>query len=164
MGFASPSPPIDPPLKPGHFIKSCKSLHRCKVCQKPHHSLLHIDSKPTPTEQPTPINDSIASHAALGLENNLLLMTCQLLVESPEGMSVEVRGILDSASSASFISERLAQTLKLKLIILQYTNIGHQRSLMLTVYTICGNICYCSFQLSIQENELISSCGSSGDM
>ena len=41
-------------------------------------------------------------------------MTCQLLVESPEGVTVEVRGILDSASSASFVSERIAQSLRLK--------------------------------------------------
>ena len=32
-------------LRPGHFIKSCKSLHRCKVCQRPHHTLLHDHTK-----------------------------------------------------------------------------------------------------------------------
>lgn len=31
---------------PGHFVKGCKSLHRCHVCQKPHHSLLHIEAQP----------------------------------------------------------------------------------------------------------------------
>ena len=34
-------------LKPGHFVKYCKSLHHCKACQKPHHTLLHIDNMPT---------------------------------------------------------------------------------------------------------------------
>ena len=26
-------------LRSGHFIKECKSSHRCQVCQRPHHTL-----------------------------------------------------------------------------------------------------------------------------
>ena len=29
-----------------HFVKQCKSVHRCKRCQRPHHTLLHVDSAP----------------------------------------------------------------------------------------------------------------------
>lgn len=29
----------------GHFVKDCVSVHCCKKCQKPHHKLLHIESK-----------------------------------------------------------------------------------------------------------------------
>ena len=25
-------------LRPGHYVKHCKSLHRCHKCQKPHHT------------------------------------------------------------------------------------------------------------------------------
>ena len=61
-----------------------------------------------------PSNDSsvrsIASNAA-GFSFNLLLMTCRILVDAPDGLSIEARAILDSASSASFVSERLVQTL-----------------------------------------------------
>lgn len=65
-------------------------------------------------ERESVVDPAVLSHAALsGLDKNMLLMTCRLFVESPEGMSVEVRGILDSASSASFISECLAQVLRL---------------------------------------------------
>ena len=39
-------------LRSGHFVRQCKSLHHCKICQKPHHTLLHIDS--TPTSSPLP--------------------------------------------------------------------------------------------------------------
>ncbi len=104
-------------LRSGHFIRECKSLHRCRVCQRPHHSLLHSDSKNNPTTsaevvQPPSLNP-IVSHTASGLGKNLLLMTCRILVESPDGLSIEARGILDSASSASFVSGRLTQTLKL---------------------------------------------------
>ena len=40
-----------------------------------------------------------------------LLMTCRVMVHGPDGSSVESRALLDSASSASFVSERLAQCL-----------------------------------------------------
>ena len=40
-------------------------------------------------------------------------MTCQVLVTSPSGSSTKARALLDSASSASFISERLASSLRL---------------------------------------------------
>ena len=30
-------------LSSGHFLKQCTSIHKCKVCQKPHHTLLHLD-------------------------------------------------------------------------------------------------------------------------
>ena len=30
-------------LRPGHFVRDCKSLYKCKKCQMPHHTLLHIE-------------------------------------------------------------------------------------------------------------------------
>ena len=41
-------------LKPGHFVRQCKSLHRCHKCQKPHHSLLHVEPRDSPPTQPPP--------------------------------------------------------------------------------------------------------------
>ena len=41
-------------LRPGHFVRGCKSLHKCKVCQKPHHSLLHVGEK----SDPPPVNET----------------------------------------------------------------------------------------------------------
>ena len=38
-------------------------------------------------------------------------MTCRVLVTAPDGSSVEARALLDNASSASFVTERLVQTL-----------------------------------------------------
>ena len=49
----------------------------------------------------------------MGIKSNLLLMTCRVLVKAPDGSSVEARALLDSASSASFISEQVAQSLRL---------------------------------------------------
>ena len=98
-------------MRPGHFIKQCKSLHHCRKCQKPHHTLLHVDTQDTTASL---LSDSkakpITSNTAAGLTSNSLLMTCHVLVDAPDGSSVEVRAILDSASSASFVSERLTQS------------------------------------------------------
>ena len=47
------------------------------------------------------------------LKSNALLMTCRVSVVTPDGSSVEARALLDNASSASFVSERLVQSLSL---------------------------------------------------
>lgn len=102
-------------LRSGHFLRQCKSLHRCRECQKPHHSLLHVDMKNDVTTVVPPQSSStpVQSHTATGLKPSSLLMTCQILVTSPSGLSTKARALLDSASSASFISERLARLLHL---------------------------------------------------
>ena len=47
------------------------------------------------------------------LKSNALLMTYRVSVIAPDGSSVEARALLDNASSASFVSERLVQRLSL---------------------------------------------------
>ena len=117
-------------LCPGHHVRTCTSLHKCRVCQKPHHSLLHIEykggvpSSSTSNSAPIPISTTPAvsgstpapissSHAATGIRSDVLLMTSSVLAESPDGSVMEARAMLDSGSSASFVSERLAQCLNL---------------------------------------------------
>ena len=100
----------------GHFKKHCKSIHKCKVCQKPHHTLLHMEQPRNPASGGSiPIGDvtHVSSTTAVKLKSNALLMTCRVSVIAPDGSSVEARALLDSASSASFVSERLVQALSL---------------------------------------------------
>ena len=104
-------------LKPAHFVKQCKSSHHCKIFQKPHHSLLHVEGKSefvrdTPLSAPSPV-DVVTSHAAMTLKTNALLVTCKLYIEAPNGSMIEARALLDSASSVSFVSEHIVQTLRL---------------------------------------------------
>ena len=116
-------------LSSGHFAKNCKSSHRCKRCQRAHHTLLHVDdqrsgessagstnasqtSTATAPTIDTAINVS-TSHAAIPLHSSTLLMTCKVFVTAPDGTSIEARALLDNASSALFISERIAQHLRL---------------------------------------------------
>ena len=102
-------------LRAGHFVNQCKSLQRCRKCQKPHHTLLHDE---TPSAAPPPGSSTVSinpitSHVAMGIKSNFLLMTCNVMVSSPDGTSLKARALLDSASSTSFVSERLAQCLHL---------------------------------------------------
>ena len=106
-------------LHPGHRAKDCRSSHRCKQCQRPHHTLLHIEppknEPPKPKNEPPKPKDAsghvVSAHAAV--KPNVLLMTCQVFVQSPEGTLLKARALLDSGSSTSFVSERIAQALRL---------------------------------------------------
>ena len=61
--------------------------------------------------QTEPEGRVVSSNTAIQLKSNSLLMTCRVLVYAPDGTHIEARALLDNASSASFVSERLAQTL-----------------------------------------------------
>ena len=106
-------------LKPGHYSKKCTSLSKCRKCQRPHHTLLHIEPKPetqalfSTTGQSEPITMPVSNHAATGFGSNALLMTCQVLVHSPDGIALKARALLDSGSSTSFVSDQLVQNLQL---------------------------------------------------
>ena len=103
-------------LRPGHLSKQCKSLHKCKECQKPHHSLLHADSTVTSTgtSSPQTLVSPVLSNTATGLKSSNLLMTCQYLVSAPSGLLIKARALLDSGSSTSFVSEQLSKSLHLR--------------------------------------------------
>ena len=132
-------------LRPGHFVKRCTSSQRCRRCQKPHHTLLHVEVQPethnpppasstpvstaTPNPPPAvPTNLHSHSHVAQGSVRSRqpLLMTCRILVSSPDGFTTQARAMLDSASSSCFVSERLAQHLRLPRSrrLVQITGIG----------------------------------------
>ena len=100
-------------LRPGHLAKECKSTHHCKKCQKSHHTLLHVEDRP---ENSNPSKDPVTqvpAHVTTRIRTNMLLTTCYVQVEAPDGSFVKARALLDSASSTSFVSERLAQALNL---------------------------------------------------
>ena len=99
-------------LRPGHFVRQCRSSHRCRKCQRPHHTLLHLEASETASSAETQqVVSPVSSNTATGLTPRSLLMTCRVLIHAPNGSSVEARALLDNASSASFVTERLAQNL-----------------------------------------------------
>ena len=102
-----------------HFAKNCKSSHKCKKCQRSHHTLTHTErtrndatSRPVPPIEPSAFS-RVRLNAAVRLKLSSLLMTCRVLIAAPNGSTMEVRVLLDNASSASFVSERFAQSLSL---------------------------------------------------
>ena len=106
-------------LNSGHFVKHCKSIHKCRKCQRPHHTLLHVEAQDNSSVRPSTSTESsnsndptrITSHTAVRLKSSSLLMTCRVLVTAPDGSTIEARALLDNASSTSFVSERLVQSL-----------------------------------------------------
>ena len=111
-------------LRPGHVSKQCHSLNQYRKCQKPHHNLLHTEAITVKTSY-TPNGESIVSsnHAATGITSSTLLMTCEVTVKAPDGTSIRARALLDSASSASFVSECLVQGLNLPRISRSHHNL-----------------------------------------
>ena len=41
-------------LRPGHFVRQCRSTSRCRKCDKSHNTLLHIEHGMEPLTPPTP--------------------------------------------------------------------------------------------------------------
>ncbi len=108
-------------FRTGHMARNCTSVHRCKRCQKTHHTLLHSDAKPpdsrSTTKDPPTTEQSLTANvvsAQVGSGSNTLLMTCQVLIHAPNGSQIRARGLLDTGSSTSFVSQRLVQSLGLQ--------------------------------------------------
>lgn len=115
-------------LSKGHDVHACKSKYTCRRCQKRHHTMLHADSdfyfkveKVTTPSSPqnsveskqTEVNSLFASSNAR-LRSHVLLATARVQVSASSGRTVSVRALLDQGSEITFITERLAQDLKLK--------------------------------------------------
>ncbi|XP_032690539.1 uncharacterized protein LOC116853519 [Odontomachus brunneus] len=124
-------------LSDKHSIKDCKSKYSCRICQRKHHTLLHMEASaskkprsPDSTSGSSSMIESIPSSSQAApphlAANSLLASTCvhsntQVLlaiawvtVSVESGRSVTVRALLDQGSEITFISESLAQLLRVK--------------------------------------------------
>ncbi|XP_011858752.1 PREDICTED: uncharacterized protein LOC105556279 [Vollenhovia emeryi] len=114
-------------LGQGHVAAACPSSNRYRLCNEPHHTLLHGGSseavhpkadkpacastasdKPSPSSNPTEVTALSSS-----VSGTVLLATAIVKLYADAGQSVTARALLDSGSEASFVSERVAQQLKL---------------------------------------------------
>ena len=110
-------------LRHGHFANQCQSSQRCKKCHGMHHTLLHHDKGKSGREtlsksanadlSKKSTVDKVASNFSNRSQGSVLLMTCQVVIRGPNGSTARARALLDSGSEASFITERLAQQLRL---------------------------------------------------
>ena len=131
-------------LKAKHTSKQCPSLNCCLKCGKRHHTFLHLDESSDAIIQNTPEtarqdvsmvsipsnpNSTEAENTACDsgitsvtyvtapeapASNPILMMTAEVLLSGSDGHPMIARALLDPASSASFVTERVAQHLKLR--------------------------------------------------
>ncbi len=106
-------------LGPGHTAKQCHSKKTCKTCSGKHHSMLHLeDNKHTTSSgsntSPTSSNSQPEITLALPVPRlTAILWVCKVLVEQG-GRSCVVRGIIDTGSTVSLITEKIVKSLKLQ--------------------------------------------------
>ncbi|XP_070151970.1 uncharacterized protein [Polyergus mexicanus] len=118
------------PLAPSVSAQECRSKFSCRVCHKKHHSMLHVDSDssssalknaPSNCSSPqasnsTPEVNSLNASTVTRKHSPVLLATAWVIVRSPSGRTAVVRALLDQGSEMTFISESLAQLLRVKRI------------------------------------------------
>ena len=98
-------------LYPGHHANQCKSSFTCRHCSQKHHTMLHKDSTPAVTAASTSTtNVMVTSTGNVGVPT--ILSTAKVAVTNGRLTQV-TRALLDDGSVTSFISEQLANTLRL---------------------------------------------------
>ena len=100
-------------LKPGHTSADCRSEYRCRVCRGDHNTMLHSGSNGSTPLTVSGTTNHATSHTEV-LDKGKLLMTCQVLVTGPTGKSMLVRTLLDSGSTLSLVTNKVAKHLSLK--------------------------------------------------
>jgi len=114
-------------LSAKHTAKACPSKYTCRTCQLKHHSMLHVDSDSTPTKgaaaaKPDAQSKPTTSVAALNLTRSapsrprVLLATARVQARSSSGRAIIVRALIDPGSEITLMTERLAQSLKVRRI------------------------------------------------
>ena len=98
-------------LVPGHTASTCKkSEFKCKVCNMAHSKWLHIDPNPRSNEPTTGTNSApTISNSNIQVDPTVVLPMIKLTINR----TVEVLALLDNGSTSTFISEWLANELKL---------------------------------------------------
>lgn len=130
-------------LKAKHTSKQCLSPNCCLKCGKRHHTLLHLNDSRNAVNQDTletTRQDTLMVSAPSGsnttdpgnivsdggistvtyvtapqaiASNSILMMTAEVILSGPNGHQMVARALLDPASTASFVTERVVQCLKL---------------------------------------------------
>lgn len=110
-------------LRPNHFTANCKSGHKCRICGRPHNSLLHIDV------QSTPVVEQVSAQGAVSLGNDAaarqvnfarqscghqqLLPTAKIYILDSQGRKHTCTALLDSGSMSNFMTLELVDRLRL---------------------------------------------------
>ena len=100
-------------LSSEHRVRECPSKRNCRECGRRHHTMLHKTEMQTPTTtEPTATNNGTALTAAIP-DHTAVIQTCQVMLETG-GRTCAAWAMLDSGSTLSFLTNRVATTLKAK--------------------------------------------------
>ena len=95
------------------MANKCRVPQTCKKCRNHHHALLHVDDA-KPTEEADHQTVSTETHVPPTKDSKQLFpMTCKAQITGPNGISSHARIFLDPGAACSFITEGLAQQLRL---------------------------------------------------
>jgi len=111
-------------LSEKHSALDCRSKFACRTCNKRHHTMIHVDSSSssavasvtsTSPEADSDVSNitALSSVTLTTAPTPVLLSTAKVTVQAPSGRSVTVRALLDGGSELTFITERIAQLLRL---------------------------------------------------
>ena len=109
-------------LSYNHFSQDCPSRRSCRECGKCHHSSVHrqrpssrtTENNSTSQSVPPSTNAHVSPACNLSREEaKVVLGVCQVTVKC-RGRQQKARALLDSGSHMSFMTSRLAQSLKVK--------------------------------------------------
>ncbi|KAJ3661368.1 hypothetical protein Zmor_005766 [Zophobas morio] len=104
-----------------HSVSKCPSKLNCRVCDCRHHTLLHFVPKPSTEpedasgifEDPS-VDDGVKVMTnAIATHSFTLLATARIIVVDSRGKYRAFRALLDTASEATFVTERCAKVLGL---------------------------------------------------
>lgn len=121
-----------------HSTDNCRSKNRCFICQKKHHTLLHLNGNKTNNNSKLN-SDCTQSHAVsrptsdvkeetvfnghaniYKTNNSVLLATALIRIRNPDTKLYQTfRAVLDSASQCNFLTQRAADSLNSKFVATQ---------------------------------------------
>lgn len=145
-----------------HIGKKCDGK-KCFQCHKAHNTLLHLKINKTESnvtseqydenseESPTASNVSVSAHASAINYRQVLLSTAIINVYNTDGKPVRCRVLLDSGSQNNFITEHMAQMLKLRRKRVDYdiAGIGHTLQTVKSEITVMVSSCSTDFKANI---------------
>lgn len=113
-----------------HVPKKCNGKN-CFTCSKPHNTMLHLGnsselrkSEAEKLSEDQEATAAVSVHVAASSSDQVLLSTAEVRVQNESGESQIGRVLLDSGSQCNFITESMAQILKLRKTRVQHTVLG----------------------------------------
>lgn len=143
-----------------HKFGECKSSFKCRICEKKHSTLLHIEKNSAASETKhamctmaektahESIDDEKKDITALVASNasSSVLATAMVRVVAKSGEKIILRAVVDNCAESAFISEQAVQLLKLdkESVSVSITGIGEiekqaDRSVALTIFSRFGD-------------------------